>query len=267
MLLIEPASSQSGERVNFEMLGKRGSGACESLMEEQRVLMNEAKGNELGKSTGLGLNVAQEEHLSNPVGRSLGVSVHERRRSADATAVRGADDFDPLCGRKFIGREDVADFVVENFGGGAGQGAQSVVAKHGKVVSDRHSGEFNAIDDFHGRERMDVHLRDGGFDGAENVAIVELRKIAGQAALNADFGGAQFPSFNSLPGHIVERVEISVGLAGTPAEGAEFTSHKTNVGEVDVAVDHVSDDVAGEFGAESVGGDEQAKEIIALGIG
>ena len=31
-----------------------------------------------------------------------------------------ADDFDPLCGGKFVGREDVADFVVENFGGRTG---------------------------------------------------------------------------------------------------------------------------------------------------
>jgi hypothetical protein len=62
-------------------------------------------------------------------------------------------------------------------------------------------------------------------------------------------------------------VEISVRLAGTAAEGAELASHKTDVSEIDIAVDHVSDDVADEFGAESVGGDEQAKEIIALGIG
>ena len=114
---------------------------------------------------------------------------------------------------------------------------------------------------------MDVHPRDGVFDGAENVAVVELGKIAGQAALNADFGRAELPGFHSLTGHVIERVEISVGLAGTSAEGAEFTSHKTNVGEVDVAVNHVGDDVAHEFGAESVGGDEQAKEIVTLGIG
>ena len=258
---------QSRQRVNFEMLGQRWSGARQSLMEEQRVLMHEAEGNELGEASGFGLDVAQQPHLADPVRGSLGVSVHERRRGADAAAVRGADDFDPLRGGKFVGREDVADLVVENFGGGAGQRAEAVVAQHRKVVRERHAGEFDAVDDFHRRERMDVHARDGVLHGAENVAVVELGKIARQAALDADFGGAELPGFHGLPRHVVERVEVSVGLARAAAEGAEFASHKTDVGEIDVAVDHVGDDVAGEFGAQDVGGDEQAEEIVAFGIG
>ena len=60
---------QSGESVNFEMLGKRRAGACESLMEEQRVLMNEAEGNELGEASGLGLNVAQAGASVEPSGQ------------------------------------------------------------------------------------------------------------------------------------------------------------------------------------------------------
>ncbi len=195
------------------------------------------------------------------------MSVHQRRSGANAAAMRGADHLDPLCGGKFVGGQDVANLVVENFGGGAGKRSQSVVAQHGKVVGERHAGEFHAVDDFHRREGVDVHARDGVLDGAENVAIVELGKIVGQAALDADFGGAELPGFHRFLRHLIECEEVSVGLARAAAEGAEFASHETDVGEIDVAVDHVGDDVAGEFGAQQVGGDQQAEQIVAFGVG
>ncbi len=195
------------------------------------------------------------------------MSVHQRRSRANAAAMCGADDFDPLCGRKFVGRENVADLVVENFGGGAGQRAQAVVAQHGKIVGQRHAGEFDAVDNFHRREGMDVHARDGVLHGAENVAVVELGEIVRQSALDADFGRAELPGFDSLSRHIVESEEISVGFARAAAEGAELASHETDVGEVDVAVDHVGDDIAGEFRAQDVSGGQQAQEVIAFGIG
>ena len=195
------------------------------------------------------------------------MSVHERRSGTDAAAVRGADDLDPLRGRKFVGREDVANLVIENFCGGAGERAQAVVAQHRKIIGQRHAGEFDAVDNLHRRESMDVHAGDGVLDGAENVAVMELWKIAGQAALDADFGGAKLPGFDGLLRHLIEGEEVGVRLARATAEGAEFASHETDVGEVDVAVDHVGDDVAGEFGAQDVRGDQQAEEIVAFGVG
>src|SRR5208282_133816 len=96
----------------------------QSLLVEQRVLMDEAEWDELGEAAGFGLNVSQQSHLADPVRGSFRVSVHEGRSGADAAAVRGADDFDPLRGRKFVGREDVANLVIENFSGRAGQRAQ-----------------------------------------------------------------------------------------------------------------------------------------------
>ena len=107
--------------------------------------------------------------------------------------------------------------------------------------------------------------RDGLLHGAENVAVIELGKIARQAALNADFGGPELPRFDGFASHVVESVEVGVGLARAAAEGAELASHETDVGEIDVAVDHVGDDVAGEFGAKQVGRDQQAEEVVAFG--
>ena len=50
----------------------------------------------------------------------LHVAVHHRGGGSDAAAVGGADDFDPLRGGELIAREDIPDFVIENFSGGAG---------------------------------------------------------------------------------------------------------------------------------------------------
>ena len=107
----------------------------------------------------------------------------------------GADDFDPLCGGKLVGGKYVANFIVENFGCGARQRPQAIVAQHGEIVGERHAGEFDAVDDFHGRKGMDMHARNGALYGAKNIAIVERRQAVRQTALNADFGGAESPGF------------------------------------------------------------------------
>ena len=127
-------------------------------------------------------------------------------------------------------------------------------------------GEFDAVNNLHRRERMDVHLRDGVLHGAQNVAVVKLGKIARQSALDADFGRAELPGFDGFLRHLVESKEICVRFARTAAEGAELASHKTDVGEIDIAIDHVGDDVAGEFSAQHIGRGEQAEQIVALRI-
>src|SRR5437879_4319342 len=101
--------------MNLEVLGEGGTGARECLMKEQRVLVDEAEGDEFGEASRFGLNFAQQEHLANPVSGSFGVAVHHGGGSADAAAVGGADHVDPLCGGELVARENGADFVVENF--------------------------------------------------------------------------------------------------------------------------------------------------------
>src|SRR5580704_5766082 len=49
------------ESVNFQMLGQSGAAACESLMEEQSVLMDEAERDELGEPASFTLNVAEKQ--------------------------------------------------------------------------------------------------------------------------------------------------------------------------------------------------------------
>ena len=61
-------------------------------------------------------------------------------------------------------------------------------------------------------------------------------------------------------------MEVAVRLARAAAEGAELASDKTDVGEIHVAIDDVGDDIADQFAAQHVGGDQQAEQIVAFGI-
>jgi hypothetical protein len=114
---------------------------------------------------------------------------------------------------------------------------------------------------------MDVHGGYGVFYGTKNVAVMKLGKIVRKTALNADFRGSELPGFDCLLRHLIECEEVSIRLAWTAAEGAELASDETDVGEIDVAVDHISNDVAAELGAQEVGGDQEAEKVVAFGVG
>src|SRR5437879_11483550 len=94
---------------------------------------------------------------------------------------------------------------------------------------------------------MNVHPRNSILHGAKNVAIIKLRKIARKPTLYADLSGAELPRLDCLSGHVIQTVEVSIGLARPSAERAELASHETDVREVHVAVDHVGHDIAREF--------------------
>src|ERR1700729_3515455 len=62
-------------------------------------------------------------------------------------------------------------------------------------------------------------------------------------------------------------MQIGVGFSRATTEGAEFTPDKTNVGEVDIAIDYVGDQVADEIAAKRVGGYEEGDEVRPVGVG
>ena len=114
-----------------------------------------------------------------------------------------ADDFDPQRDGQFVGAELAANAIIENFGGGAGNAAESFVFQHLQVIAQRHPGFIDAVGNFHRRKRVDVHFRNRAFDRAQNVAIEKAVEIARQAALDADFGRAAIPCFTSFLHNVV----------------------------------------------------------------
>ena len=171
------------------------------------------------------------------------------------------------CGGEFVAGEHEAHVVVENFGGGSGQSVEAVVAQHLQIVRERHAGEFDAVNDLHRRESVNVHAGNGLLYGAQDVAVVERRQSVRQAALDADFGRAQRPGFDRLLRHGLEAVEVAVSFPRAAAEGAELAADKTDVGEIDIAIDHVGDEIADQIAAQHVSGDQQGEEVVAFGIG
>src|SRR4051794_1383168 len=198
--------------------------------------MHEAEWYKFREAAGLALNVAEKQQLVDPVSRGFHVSVHERGGRSDSTAVRGANDLIPLFGGQLITREDVTNLIVKNLRRSSGQGVETIVTKHRKIIGERHAGELNAVHNFHGRKGMDMHAGNGFFHGTQDVAIVEGRQAVRKPSLNADLSRSEIPCFLCLSGHLLQGDKIGVGFAGASAEGAELTPHETHVGEIDIAV-------------------------------
>src|SRR5262245_26306325 len=97
---------------------------------------------------------------------------------------------------------------------------------------------------------MNVHAGKGRLHSTQNVAVVKRRQSARQPALNADLSCAKPPRFDGLFGNLLWIQKVSVGFTRATTESAELASDKTNVSEIDVAVDDIRHDVAGEFAAE-----------------
>src|SRR5580698_5909553 len=170
------------------MFRQRGPRSRDSLLEEQSILMDETQRNELGEAAGLLLNFAKQYKLINPVLGRFHVSIHQRGSAANGAPVRCADDLLPLLGGKLVARKYEADVVAEHF----------------QVIFERHASQFDAVNDLHGRKSMNVYARNRLLYGAQNVAVVKRRQAVRQSALNANFGGADFPGFRCLLGHLLK---------------------------------------------------------------
>src|SRR3954464_9540987 len=212
------------------MLRQYRAGACQSLLEQQRVLVDEAEWDKLGEAARLRLDLAQQSHLAYPVTRRFGVSIHERGRGTNAAAVCGTNHINPLRGRKLIRRKNMPNVVVKDFCCSARERAQPIVSQHRKIVRQWHAGEFDSVNDLHRRERVNVHSWNSTLHGAKNVAVVELGKTMREPALYADLGGAKIPRLDSFTRHVIQTMEVGICFPGSSAEGAELASHKTDIG-------------------------------------
>src|SRR6266700_6593017 len=161
----------------------------------------------------------------------------------------------------------MADFVVQNLGSCAGQRAQAVIAQHAEIIAQGHAGEFHAIDNFHRRKSMNVHAGNRAFHGTQDVAIIKRRKTTRESALNAYFFGAECPRLDRFIGYLFWFEKVSIRFARTTAERAKLATYKTDIRKVDVAINDISNDVPGEFGAKEVGGNKQADKIAAISAG
>src|SRR5437764_14104279 len=161
--------------------------------------------------------------------------------------MRATNDLLPLVRRKLVAREHMPNLVIQNFGGCPRQSAQAVVAQHAKIVSQRHACEFHTIDNFHRRKGMNVHARNNSLHCSQNVSIIKSWQAMRQSALNANLGCTQLPGLDRLLRNLVGLEKVRVGFARSATERTELAPHETNISEVDVSIDDVSNDVTREF--------------------
>src|SRR4029077_7221970 len=118
----------------------------------------------------------------------------------------------------------------------------------------------------HGREGVAVHAGQSPLHSTKNVAVIERRKPVRQAALNTNLGGAQIPRFHRFGGDLIRTQEVGVVFARAATESTKFAAHKANVSEVDITVDDVGDQIAGELGAQLIGSQQQSQKVVAFTI-
>src|SRR5262245_54301235 len=112
---------------------------------------------------------------------------------------------------------------------------------------------------------MNVHLRCCLFDRSQDVSVVEGVKVARQAALHTNFTSAPIPRITRVVLDCFERVKVRVRLARSPAEGAETATHKADVGEIDIAIDYISDQVTNYFPSDLIGCKYQRFKFLTRG--
>src|SRR6185437_9130941 len=91
---------------------------------------------------------------------------------------------------------------------------------------------------------MHVNVRCRAFHGTDDVEIGAAGEAWMDAALQADFGGAAIPSLRRPPRDLLQIQQVA-GAAQRPRaalrERAEAAVIETDVGVIDVAVDHVGE--------------------------
>src|SRR5207302_2760071 len=123
----------------------------------------------------------------------------------------------------------------------------------------------HAIVNFHRRKSVDVHGGNGAFDGAQEVAVEKAVEVAGKAALNANFGGAAVPGFLGAAHDLFEGERVGIGGLRPAAKSAKAAANEANVGEINVAVDDVSDGLAGGLAPQIIRDSHQRLQASSFG--
>ncbi len=248
----------------LEVFGKRGAGAGALLVVEPCLVVDEAERHELREAARAFLDVAKQLEVTRDVRGRLDVAVHQGRGRAQADLVRGGDDLDPALGHELARREDLADLVVEDLGRGAGDRAESLVLQHGQVVAQRHAVRLGVTEvDLFGRERMDVKIRQLALDRAHDLSVPEAVLVRVDAPLDADLGCSALDRLARVADDLLERAVVGVVLVLVPREAAEAAADVADVGEIDVAADHVGDLVADVVEARAVGHRAEHLQVAA----
>src|SRR5215469_17744053 len=111
---------------------------------------------------------------------------------------------------------------------------------------------------------MDMYLGNSAFDGAQEIAVEKTVQVAGQSTLNANFGRTAIPGFLRAAHHFLAGKRVSIGGLRSAPKSAKAAANEANVGEINVAVDNVSDGLTHGFATQMIGDLYQGLQINTL---
>src|SRR5690348_189267 len=156
---IEPAD---GERL--EVIGR---GRFGNALAEGSIFGREDPGDERGESGGVFLNAADALEVIYAVTILFAAPEHHGRGGAQTERVRGAMHVLPFVGSALEAGDALADFIVEDFGATAGNGAEAGIAEPRDGIAHAEAGNFSDAEHFRRGEAVQVNLRKGPLDRAQ----------------------------------------------------------------------------------------------------
>ena len=162
-------------------------------------------------------------------------------------------------------RNNLANSIVQNLGGRPRQGPQPHVFQSLQIIFDASIRQRRAVKNLLGGKCVYVNLGNFFLNRPAQVDVKRSIDARRQPGLNANLRSAQIPRFAYAPRNLLRRQEIALFCAMAAAESTEAAALHADVGEIDVAVDHVGYALAHAAASQSVGGGNQPVEIVALG--
>src|SRR5215813_4499159 len=101
---------------------------------------------------------------------------------------------------------------------------------------------------------------------ATKVDIMPAIHTGSETRLNADLGGTQLAGFAGAPDDFLGRQEVTFFGQMPSAEGTETTSFDTHIGEVDIAINDIGDDIAHGPGTQIVSSSHQCRQVGTASI-
>ena len=255
---------QPRHRVHGPVVAQGRSRAGQPGQVDRGAGVDERQGHELGEPAGAVLDAGQGAQVGDPVPGVVDVAVHHGGAARQTESVRGLDHLDPRTRRQLALGQHPADVVVEDLRRRARDGAQAGVADLGQPVGDARPGPGGRADDLHRAERVHVHARRRGQDGADDVGVGARAQVGADAGLDAHLGRAELLRLGGPAPDLLQRQRVRVGVGGSLGERAEPAADVADVGDVDVPVDHVGDVVADGVTTHGVGERGDRVEVGAV---
>src|SRR5262245_25820624 len=235
-------------------------------MEHRRLFVYETQRHEFSDSSSTFLNITEDIEMSRLVTRRFNVAVHDSRGGRNPYLMGGLDQVNPLGGADSARRNLVTYFVHQHLCGSSGETANAGFLEGKQIVANRNATERGSVQNLFRRKPVDMQSRKCFLQRSTEIDVVPAVDTGSETRLDADLGGTQLAGFGCAPDDFLGRQEVTFFGQVTPAESAETTSFDTHIGEVDIAINDIGNDVAHGRGAQIISSSHQCRQVGTIGV-